>query len=230
MPEFGKEAFNCPHCGAYAHQVWHKNYSISSAGILKTSDTVQVLRGLSKGYGVIFPIGEFTASVCYKCNNFALWVDDSMVYPKSSIAPMPADDMPDDVKEDFIEARYVVNASPRSAAALLRLALEKLVTNHLEANGSDLNGRIGDLVSRGLPDKIAKSLDSVRVLGNEAVHPGQIDLRDNVHTAIAMFGLLNIIVEKMITEPKRIDEIYEILPETKKTGILERDKKSQSGK
>ena len=78
-----------------------------------------------------------------------------MIYPVSSKAPLPVEDMPKDVKEDFIEARNIVNASPRSAAALLRLSLQKLMI-HLEEKGKDLNEDIKNLVKKGLPQKIKK--------------------------------------------------------------------------
>jgi hypothetical protein len=75
----------------------------------------------------------------------------------------------------------------------------------------------------GLPSAIQKSLDSVRVIGNDAVHPGKIDLRDDVKTAKALFKLVNIIAEKMITEVREIEEIYESLPDEKRKQIKERD-------
>jgi hypothetical protein len=67
------------------------------------------------------------------------------------------------------------------------------------------------------------ALDSVRVIGNEAVHPGQIDLRDTPEIAMSLFGLVNFIVEKMITEPKEIDAFYGALPATKLDQIAKRD-------
>jgi len=65
----------------------------------------------------------------------------------------------------------------------------------------------------------------VRVIGNEAVHPGTIDLRDDRTTANKLFKLVNFIAHKMITEPREIDEIYGSLPEDKKDGIRKRDGK-----
>lgn len=163
-------------------------------------------------------------SVCAKCRNHSLCIGESIVYPRSSSAPLPVDDMPLEVKSDFLEARNIVDPSPRAATALLRLALEKLVTNHLEAKGSTLNDKIGYLVKQhGLPQKIQQSFDAVRVIGNNAVHPGQIDLTDNKDIAISLFKLMNIIVEKIITEPREIEEIYETIPESAKKGINVRD-------
>ena len=82
---------------------------------------------------------------------------------------------------------------------------------------------IKNLVSKGLPAAVQKSLDVVRVIGNDSVHPGQMDLRDDMETAKALFKLVNLITEKMITEPKEVEAIYDSLPERSKKAIEKRD-------
>lgn len=68
----------------------------------------------------------------------------------------------------------------------------------------------------------------VRVVGNSAVHPGQIDLRDDKTTATKLFGLVNVIVESQITQAKHIEEMYDnIVPETIKEQIEKRDAPKQ---
>ena len=54
-------------------------------------------------------------------------------------------------------------------------------------------------------------------MGNNAVHPGQIDLRDNPEIAARLFQLVNIIIEKMVSEPREIKALFDNLPEVKKT-------------
>jgi len=44
----------------------------------------------------------------------------------------------------------------------------------------------------------------VRVIGNEAVHPGKLDLKDDRDTATRLFKLVNIIAEQMISNPKHV--------------------------
>jgi len=101
--------------------------------------------------------------------------------------------------------------------------LEKLITVELDVKGKDLNDAIRKLVQQGLPEQVQKALDAVRVIGNEAIHPGQIDLSDDVETATALFDLLNWITDDLITKPRKIDEIYESLPQSKKEAIEKRD-------
>jgi hypothetical protein len=63
----------------------------------------------------------------------------------------------------------------------------------------------------------------VRVVGNECVHPGTIDLRDQPQTAVQLASLINIIADAMITQPKLVDELYGTLPEAKREEIKKRD-------
>jgi hypothetical protein len=44
-----------------------------------------------------------------------------------STVPFPEDVTPSDVREDLLEAHEVIEIFPRSSAALLRLALQKLI-------------------------------------------------------------------------------------------------------
>ena len=72
--------------------------------------------------------------------------------------------------------------------------------------------------------RVQQALDIVRVIGNEAVHPGQIEVSDNPAIAASLFRLVNIIAEHMISEPKAIAELYRSLPPDKLKGIEDRDR------
>lgn len=63
------------------------------------------------------------------------------------------------------------------------------------------------------------------MIGNDAVHPGTLDLRDNVEIATALFRLINVIVDTMLIQPREIDEIYKRLPPTTHDAINKRDGK-----
>jgi len=149
-----------------------------------------------------------------------------MVYPDFEGVQPPNQDLSADIQADYQEAASILQKSPRSAAALLRLAIQKLC-KELGEKGKDINTDIKNLVTKGLPAAVQKSLDIVRVIGNDAVHPGQIDLRDDVNTVKALFKLVNLIAEKMITEPKEVEAIYDSLPDNKKQQIEQRDSNGQ---
>lgn len=148
---------------------------------------------------------------------------DKMVYPDNGNAPFPNPSMPENIKELYLEASSIHSKSPRGAAALLRLAIQHLCIE-LGGAGKDINHDIKVLVQKGLPERVQKSLDIVRITGNEAVHPGQIDV-DDPAIVERLFTLLNLIVEYTIALPGQIDEIYGSLPEGKLNGIAKRDGK-----
>lgn len=162
-------------------------------------------------------------SRCFVCTKETVWIADRIIFPHSDGEIEDANpDLPPDIAADYAEAAKVVMLSPRSAAALLRLAIQKLCS-HLLSKNADINSMIGELVKAGLPVKIQKALDYVRVIGNEAVHPGTMDLRDDRETALGLFKLVNVVADVMITQPTHIDEIYAGLPESKRNGIDQRD-------
>lgn len=122
----------------------------------------------------------------------------------------------------YNEARNISDISPRASAALLRLAVEKLLPL-VGAEGKSINAMIHDLVTKGLSPEIQMALDGLRVIGNETIHPGQIEIQENKDIAMGLFKVLNIIVEHLITRKKEIQELYDLLPDEKKQWIKNRD-------
>lgn len=96
----------------------------------------------------------------------------------------------------------------------------------LREKGKNIDDDIASLVKKGLSPLVQQSLDAVRVIGNEAVHPGTLDLKDDRDTATRLFDLVNIIAEQMISNPKHVKEIYEKIPEEKRKAIERRDSKT----
>ena len=140
-----------------------------------------------------------SAAKCFNCKEFSIWLHGRMLYPTQGTAPEANPDMPVEIRQDYEEASSILDRSPRGAAALIRLAIQKLCKS-LGQPGQNLNADIGALVKAGLSIRVQQALDAVRVIGNNAVHPGQLDLRDDRATAETLFKLLNIIVEKMISD------------------------------
>ena len=106
---------------------------------------------------------------------------------------------------------------------MLRLAVQKLC-DYLEQKPVNLNECIGKWVKAGLDKRVQEALDSVRVIGNHAVHPGTIDLNDNREIAVSLFEVFNFIIEKKISDEKRMAELYEkVIPEDEKRKISKRD-------
>lgn len=203
-PKYWSDNFHCPHCATFAHQHWSDNAELYCGGTHESNTQ------------------EFSFARCVRCGEYSVWKDAGMIFPEGGAAPLPNPDLPQEIQGDFLEARAIVGRSPRGAAALLRLALQKLC-KELGEPGKDINTDIGSLVKKGLNPLIQQSLDAVRVIGNEAVHPGQIDLRDQPEIAQSLFQLVNIIADALITHPKHIAATYATLPAGKLAGIVARD-------
>jgi hypothetical protein len=249
-------AFNCPHCGALASQTWYHVYArqIDGDGLpfVATNQRLeeirndralpdevrddlvgslgQLLNGLvrvsdetdSKYVG---SVNNLQLTKCFHCKKACVWVHDRVVFPSFTDGPEPNPDLPDDIVRDFTEARAIADLSPRGASALLRLCIQKLC-KHLGLPGNRIDDDIAALVQKGLNPIIQQSLDIVRVIGNESVHPGEMDLRDDRDTALRLFDLVNAIAEQMISHPKAVKAMYEKLPESKRKAIEKRDKRS----
>lgn len=220
-PAIDKTAFNCPHCGTKTTQFWHAAY----ADPIEAAPQVQVS---TIGGGTfprlietpvrLFEVGENAQyvkmglrntfiSTCMECGDFALWFGSRMILPRATAAPAAHVDMPDVVKEDYDEARRILSLSPRGAAALLRLAVEKLCID-LGYETGNVNAKIKKMVDDGLPHAVERALDVVRVIGNNAVHPGYLDLKDDLDTATQLFGIMNYIVMDRITRPNELEKLF----------------------
>jgi len=202
-PKVLLDSFHCPFCNAYAHQIWG-DVNIAT----KDED--------------IYEVEEFRGAMCSYCNEVSIWNDDTMVFPLSTIAPHPVEDMPDNVKAVFEEARLIAGLSPRAAVALLRLSLQLLLP-HIGGKGKSIDSDIHALVEKGLSTTVRQALDSVRVVGNNAVHPGTIDITDSHETAQLLFSLINFVVTEMISHPKQLNAFYNSLPQSALDAIKKRD-------
>ena len=210
-PLFKESAYNCPHCGAFARMLW---YPMTSA---------------TGGFSLYL-------SKCSHCEGVCCWQgldwdpvereyqDSIMLIPDGSVAPMPHPDMPESVKSDYQEARSIANRSPRGAAALLRLSIQKLC-GELGENEGSIDKDIKSLVVKGLPVGIQQALDVVRVVGNNAVHPGELTSDDIADVSMSLFDLVNVIVDERIARPRALAALYLRLPEGARNAIERRDGK-----
>ncbi len=242
-PAITLKAFNCPHCGALAHHTWarlHAEYSRENkpplVKVTPPKNNAEVADKLNAGALfvdsrttddsiTVYPVYNLHISKCYACEKWALWLHDKLLHPAPHLLVECNGDAPAEIRADFEEAREIFFLSPRGAAALLRLAVQKLCRK-LGESGENINDDIASLVKKGLSVKIQKALDIVRVIGNDAVHPGQIDLNDDQDTAASLFELVNLIIEEKISEPRRLEEMYAKLPVSKRNAIAKRDGES----
>ena len=206
-PEYHSTGFQCPYYDFYADQEWQTACC--------DDDDVYPIR--------VKKI-QVEVSLCSHCENATLWLAEKIIYPPTRMSPPANSDLPDSVQEVYTEAADIASQSPRAACALLRLAIEKLL-KHIGEKGN-INEMIKNLVESGLDKRVQKALDIVRVTGNNAVHPGEIDFDDSTSVS-SLFELINFIADELITRPKEIDEIFDRLPESAREGIKRRDGKTE---
>lgn len=254
-PSTGEVSFNCPHCGALAKQFWffvkatsygddkHPNWLSSDEydqiiGKIEDQNVRSKQKAfvdkltsrrpfLSSGFETEYnvrSVHNVNVSRCYNCSEIAIWLGEGMVWPVRGTTARPNADMPPLALTDYEEAATIADYSPRGAAALLRLAIQQLCIV-LGGAGKNLNDDIAHLVENGLDKRVQKALDVVRVIGNNAVHPGELDIRDDRATADKLFGLVNLIVDIMISQPKHVEAMFEKLPPGALAAIEKRDKK-----
>lgn len=222
-PEHAKGQYHCPHCGVYAKQRWSHLRAQGDMYTERNQYGVQKRSNLTGASTTTLELPErWSVSFCEHCQKLAIWDDVHMIYPRAILVDGPNEDLDPDIQDDYLEAANILTDSPRATAAILRLALQKLCIQ-LGEKGKNINDDIGALVKRGLNPSIQKSLDALRITGNNAVHPGEIDLSEEPARVIKLFSLINFIAQKMITEPNEIDDFYDDLPETAKEQVDRRD-------
>lgn len=220
MPELDKKAFNCPHCGAFANQRW---YSL----MFNKYDTKVIFSNnngpISRSKDIIFLDDNFRASKCDHCEKLALWKDLKIIYPRSITVESPNPDMPEVAKGLYMESAQILQDSPRASAALLRLALQEILNKVIEGGEKNsINDNIR-IIGGQVDKRTRDALDIIRFKGNQAVHPGEIRIEEE--STKPMYKILNIIVQKLISDEKQIDDLYEELPESFKESIDRRDNK-----
>ncbi len=213
-PTLGKGEFHCPHCNVFAKQFYGHIHAISQFQWRSIVDEHSSFNEpLSQ---------EWIVTKCQHCNDIAVWFGRNMLHPKKILPPPPNSDLIDEIKADYLEAAHILGDSPRAAAALLRLSLQKLCIQ-LGEKGENINADIKSLVGKGLNPLVQKSLDALRITGNNAVHPGEINLSEEPERVLKLFDLINFIADKMITEPKEIESFYGTLPSGALEAVEKRD-------
>lgn len=105
------------------------------------------LESIEQGKYVYNSVCNLFLSKCFNSSKFAVWVHDQLVHPTAIAAPLPNPDLPPDVLRDYEEAGRIVGESPRGAAALLRLAIQKLCLE-LGEKGERIDDDIASLVKK----------------------------------------------------------------------------------
>lgn len=249
-PSVDATAFNCPHCSVLTSQSWFNAYAkkIDNTPLvihegnreqynydhIEDARTRKEMNEWAEMYAAgginleessevaNLNVANLNISRCRECNELTVWHHTEILHPRVTEAPPINPDAPTAVREHYAEASAIFGISSRGSAALLRLAIQTLLSE-LGGKGKDINEDISRLAKKGLDSSVIQAMDILRVVGNNAVHPGQIDFKDDRGIALSLFLLFNMIVDKTISERKRLDELYSMLPEGARKAIAKRD-------
>ncbi len=205
-PVFEASRFTCPHCSTLVKHHWSRIYGPDDtpADFLSEKGTTSLKR--------------YHVSVCDTCYNVMLWGNGAQLYPGNIAVDPPNADMDADIQAYYQEAAAIASASPRSAAALLRLCLQRLL-EQLGESGEHIESDIKRLVGKGLDERILVAMRCIQSIGNNAAHPGEIDFNDTPETAFKMFELINLIADHMLTRPREMAAFISSLPASAQTKI-----------
>ncbi|MER9373658.1 DUF4145 domain-containing protein [Mesorhizobium sp. M0491] len=192
-PGFRKTRFKCPRCPVVSLQTWTIPYKKDFKMVGGRNGHVEEI------------IADLGISKCVACGGRSLWFEGTLVYPShSGDHPIPQD-LPPQLQKDFEEAAAVADASPRAAAALLRMCIEGLCKFVTQKDNFD--DAVHELEKQGVPKQITVAMDVVRMTGNEVLHAARLYGSDDPGTVAILFRLANSIVQWAITEQKQLQEL-----------------------
>lgn len=164
---------------------------------------------------------QWIATVCMGCRQGSVWRDGELVYPRPAAEVTPHPDLPDLARDLFLEATGVLPISRRAAAALARASLEALLKERKpDSKAKDLNERVGE-IKHEIREPLWKVLTTLRVVGNDALHDGVIAVHvdgSDAGTVTPLLQAINMLVEELVTQPRKANELYIQLSEGKRAG------------
>lgn len=227
-PEVMKAAYVCPYCEVHAQQLWQAVVVGTGEYSRHPKEDVHKLgaeEGLGLKEGTHRIIGPqrtgMWVGLCtnWDCRKETLWVGGEMVVPRRKTGPVAHEDMPEEVRKLYEEAREIAEASPGAAAAVLRKAAEKLC-NDLVGEEIYFHDAVKKLYEdRRIHTRTKETLDKVRKVGNKGAHPSEaIDFNERRDVPPWLMMMINMIVEETITVPQHQEEVWNSLPEEVKAG------------
>jgi Domain of unknown function (DUF4145) len=156
----------CPHCGVTI--AW-----VTTRGDYVVGDETGTLR--------------YEALTCPECKKAIVqlihsasgttaeqpWTETRMIaWPRASNRTPAPPQVPDAIRQDYVEACLVLIDSPKASAALSRRCLQHILRDAAKVKPGNLAAEIDQAIAaRLLPTSLNESLDAVREIGNFAAHP-----------------------------------------------------------
>lgn len=184
----------CPHC--LLHIYFEENSSISwdfggfeSIEEKKNGFTQWTSPGYGISYGhcpacgkliIYYQEGSRVSTIFDRTETLNGYLNaerEDIIYPKFANFTV-AEEVPDEYKTDYIEAKSVLPISPKASAALSRRILQNVLREELGIKKRTLEQEIETFMqTEGVPSYLGEAVDAIRNIGNFAAHPMK-----NTHT------------------------------------------------
>lgn len=187
--DFDKQTFTCPYCG--------RAQSYSNANMLRSYAPNDCYNRQQDSTDVIIYHIRCSNVDCQKLiitGRFFMSNEQFDISPQHVHKTYP-DYIPEQIRDDYIEAADIIELSPKAAATLFRRCLQGMIHDFWDIHEKNLNAEITELQDR-IPPSMWKALDGIRKIGNIGAHMEQD---------------VNLIVDIDISEAKKLQKLIELL-------------------
>ncbi len=138
----------------------------------------------------------------------------TQIYPRTStIELFPNEDMSEEEKQLFNEAKDIFDISPKAAGALLRSVIERILRDKFQEKYS--KSFLGEILSKpevknALSNEIIQLCETCKLIGNDASHSSLIIYEDESRAQVELlFELINEIAEELLSKPRKRQEMLD---------------------
>ena len=133
------------------------------------------------------------------------------IYPRTStIEWFPNDDMSEEQKQLFNEAKDIFDISPKAAGALLRCVIERILRDKFPEHSQSFLGTILSKVKNELGSELIQLCESCKLIGNDAAHSSLMIYEDESKQEVELlFELINAIAEELLSKPRKRQEMLD---------------------
>ncbi len=97
---------------------------------------------------------------------------EEVIFPKVILTKALETEIPQNYRDDYMEAYAVLSISPKASAAISRRLLQHILREEYKIKKGSLDKEIEEFIHRGnIPSHLGEAVDAVRNVGNFAAHP-----------------------------------------------------------
>ena len=205
----------CPHCNVNFWEEWTK----TSALVWNDEEKGQGIKHAPCPNCGRLIIKIFEGKIDPDEGDFEINQEDKLpvdyneftVYPNPSGSDIP-EEIPEIYRADYIEAKAVLEISPKASGAISRRLLQNILQDEVGIKGTNLSKQIDSFLELpNVPSHLSKSVDAIRNIGNFAAHPNKETKTGEIITvepgeADWLLEVLLSLCDFLFVQPKRIEK------------------------